>query len=89
MSPTIKDQLIKEIDRMLVLGVVEECPANEWNNQVSLVRKNFERKIIFLDARNMNSKSLKDSYPLPIIDGLLSRLKDSYHISAIDLKDAY
>jgi len=42
-----------------------------------------------LDARKVNSRMIKDAYPLPHIEGLLSRLQETYYISAIDLKDAF
>lgn len=42
-----------------------------------------------LDCRKVNELTKKDSYPLPHINGLLTRLKDTHFISGIDLKDAF
>lgn len=42
-----------------------------------------------LDSRKLNSLTKKDAYPLPHINGLLSRLQDTHFISGIDLKDAF
>lgn len=42
-----------------------------------------------MDSRKLNAITKKDSYPLPHINGLLSRLKDTHFISGIDLKDAF
>ena len=42
-----------------------------------------------LNCQKLNAVTKKDSYPLPHINGLLSRLKDTYYISGIDLKDAF
>lgn len=42
-----------------------------------------------MDFRKLNSLTKKDSYPLPHINGLLSRLKDTHYTSGIDLKDAF
>ena len=88
-SPAIEKLLFEEIDRMLNLGVIEECPASEWNNPVTLVSKKNGKKRFCLDARHLNSLTVKDAYGLPIIDGLLSRLSETHFISAIDLKDAF
>lgn len=42
-----------------------------------------------LDCRKLNSFTKTDSYPLPHIRGLLSRLKDTHYITWIDWKDAF
>lgn len=87
-SPKIEQELFQEIDRMLALGVIEESQSS-WNNPVTMVSKSNGKKRFCLDARRLNDVTIKDAYGLPIIDGLLSRLKDTVYISAIDLKDAF
>lgn len=86
-SPAIQELLYKELDRMISLGVIE--PSNSsWSSPVTLVRK--ETKIrLCLDARKVNLRTIKDAYPLPHIEGILSRLQDTKFTSAIDLKDAF
>lgn len=42
-----------------------------------------------LDARRINSLTVKDAYPTPLINGILSRLNETKYISSIDLKDAF
>ena len=42
-----------------------------------------------LDARKINSVTTKDAYPLPLIDGILSRLPKAKYITSLDLKDAF
>jgi len=37
----------------------------------------------------VNAATKKDAYPIPQIDGILSRLPDTMFISSLDLKDAY
>jgi len=44
---------------------------------------------ICLDSRKLNSVTVKDAYPTPLIEGLLSRLPSVHCISKIDLKDAF
>jgi len=55
---------------------------------LALVQKGPKNRLC-LDARKVNSRMIKDAYPLPHIEGLLSRLQETYYISAIDLKDAF
>ncbi|XP_041566016.1 uncharacterized protein K02A2.6-like [Drosophila elegans] len=42
-----------------------------------------------LDARKLNDVTIKDAYPLPSIDGILSRIEQTYYISSVDLKFAF
>lgn len=60
-----------------------------WNSPVTLVKKPNGKTRLCLDARKVNQATVKDAYPLPHIDGLLSRLDNTNYISAIDLKDAF
>jgi len=72
---------------MLGLDVIEESNIS-WSSPVTLVQKGPKNRPC-LDARKVNSRMVKDAYPLPHIEGLLSRLQETYYISAIDLKDAF
>lgn len=87
-SPAVLFELNKEIDRMLSLGVIEESKSS-WNSPITLVRKSNGKVRLCLDARKVNEVTIKDAYPLPLIDGLIGRLKDTKYISSIDLKDAF
>lgn len=80
-SPAVGKLLYAEINRMIDVGVVEESP---WSSPVALVRKPGKVRLC-LDARKVNSVTVKDAYPLPLIDGILSRLRKA----SLDLKDAF
>ncbi|XP_065365428.1 uncharacterized protein LOC135958451 [Calliphora vicina] len=86
-SPAIEQLLFAEIDRMLQLGVIEESQS-PWSSPVALVRKPGKVRLC-LDARKVNSVTVKDAYPLPLIDGILSRLPKARFITSLDLKDAF
>lgn len=87
-SPAREKLLFAEMDRMLDLGVIEECPGSPWSSPGVLIVK--PGKVRFcVDSRRLNSVTVKDSYPIPNIDGLISRLPPVYFISKVDLKDAF
>lgn len=65
-----------------------EPSESPWSNRVAFVRKGDKCRLC-LDARRLNALTVKDAYTLPHIEGLLSRLGDTYYISSIDLKDAF
>lgn len=86
-SPAIEKLMCEEIDRMIQLGVIEESNS-PWSSPVVLVRKPGKVRLC-LDSRKLNSVTLKDAYPLPHIEGILSRLPKAKFISSLDLKDAF
>jgi len=85
-SPAKQKLEYVELGRMLGLRVIEESNSS-LSSPVTLMQKGPKNRLC-LDARNVNSRTIKDAYPLPHIEGLLSRLQETYYIFAIDLKDA-
>ncbi|XP_065361991.1 uncharacterized protein LOC135955566 [Calliphora vicina] len=87
-SPAREKVLCQEIDRMLQLGVIEVSENSPWSSPGVLLVK--PGKVRFcLDSRKLNDVTTKDAYPIPNIDGLISRLPPVNIISKIDLKDAF
>ena len=87
-SPVVLQALEEEVDRMLGMGVIEECPGSEWLSRTVLVRKPGKNRLC-LDSRDVNKCTVKDTFPLPNIDSHLQHLEASRFIASIDLKDAY
>jgi len=87
LSPAKEKLLFMEVDRMLALGVIEESQS-PWSSPVTLVVKPNKVRMC-LDARKVNEVTVKDAYPLPLIDGILSRLPKAQFITSLDLKDAF
>jgi len=42
-----------------------------------------------VDFRQINAKSVKDSYPMPRINYILDQLRETRYINSLDLKDGY
>jgi transposase InsO family protein len=87
-SPAILKEVDKEIDRMLRLGVIErsESPSS---NPLVVVRKATGKVRLCLDSRKLNEITVKDAFPLPLINDILGRLTGTTYLSSIDLKDAF
>lgn len=87
-SPAVQDKMYREIDRMIEMDVIEESQSS-WSSPVVLVQKPNGKVRLCLDSRKINGVTKKDAYPLPLIDGLLGRLRECRYISSLDLKDAF
>lgn len=87
-SPAVQEQMFSEIDRMIKLGVIQESDSS-WSSPMAMVKKPNGKIRLCLDARKVNEVTKKAAYPLPLIDGILSRLDRTRFISTVDLKDAF
>lgn len=87
-SPAVQADIYLELDRMLALNVIETSNSS-WCSPVTMVKKSNGKTRICLDARRLNQVTVKDAYPMPLIESLLSRLTCTKFISSIDLKDAF
>lgn len=86
-SPAMEKLIYAELDRMLEMDVIEESDS-AWSSPIVLVRKPGKVRLC-LDSRKLNSVTVRDAYPLPNIDGILSRLPRAEYITSLDLKDAF
>lgn len=87
-SPTIQKKINIEINRLLKLNIIE--PSNsDWALQVVPVTKESGDMRLCLDARKINSRTIRDAYPLANSMRILSNLGKNRYFSVIDLKDAF
>ena len=87
-SPALMRQLNVELDNMLKDGIISPC-SSPWSSPVLMVKKKTGDYRFCFDGRKLNEVTVQDSYPLPRIEQLLSKLSHSKFLSSIDLKSAY
>lgn len=75
-SPAILSILHEEVDDMLNRGIIEESHSS-WSSPVVVVKKPNGKKKFCLDCRAVNKLTVKDAYPMPIIDGILANLHET------------
>ena len=77
-----------EIDRKLADGVIEPAQS-EWSSPIVMVKKSDGTYRMCQDYRRLNEITIKDVYPIPQIDSILSKLRNARYITKLDLSQAF
>jgi len=87
-NPALTDDLKNQIDEWLKFGVIEPS-SSPWSSALLAVRKKNGKTRWCLDFRALNAVTVKDAFPLPLIEDNLARLGRSKIFSAIDGSGAF
>lgn len=78
----------KQVKDWVATGVVK--PGNSpYSSAVTLAKKKDNSDRVCIDYRALNSKIVKDRYPLPLIEDVLDALQGANVFSTIDLKNGF
>ncbi|XP_044126361.1 uncharacterized protein LOC122920716 [Bufo gargarizans] len=81
---SVKDNMRKEIEEMLQLGVIEHSES-PWASPVVLVPKRDGTTRFCVDYRRLNDETVSDAYSMPRIDELLDKMARGQYLTTIDL----
>jgi hypothetical protein len=76
------------INELLESKIVQESNSSYASPIVLVKKKNGEYRLC-VDYRALNKKTVKDSYPMPVIDDQLDRLSGKVYFTSLDLKSGY
>lgn len=83
-----KIQLRSVLDELLRENVIR--PSNSpYASPIVLVRKRNGDMRLCVDYRELNSITVKDNFPTPLIDDHLDRLRNKKYFSTLDLKNGF
>lgn len=83
-----REEVEKQIEEMLELGIIVES-SSPWMAPAVYVRKKSGDLRMCVDYRELNKKTVKDAYPLPLPDEVQDRLANSTIFSTLDLQSGY
>src|SRR5512140_1953942 len=82
------EEIKKQIKELLDKGYI--CPSSSpWGSPVLLVEKKDGSLRMVVDYRGLNEVTIKNKYPLPMINDMFDRLQVAKVFSKIDLQSGY
>ena len=83
-----REEVQKQLEEMLDQGITEES-SSPWMAPAVYVQKKSDELRMCVDYRELNKRTTKDSYPLPLPDEVQDQLAPSKTFSTLDLKSGY
>ena len=75
MNPRYKEKVRKELDKMLVAGIIEPVEESEWVSPMVVQDKKTKGEIrICVDLRKLNDASVHDPFPTPFTNEVLDNV---------------
>lgn len=89
MSPYVEKKIGEELERLLARGIIKRITFSEWLNRIVPIRKKDDSIRLCLDARELNKRTRKSTYPQVDMNRILNRLDQTAFLSALDLAEAF
>ncbi|KAL5479703.1 hypothetical protein EMCRGX_G023263 [Ephydatia muelleri] len=83
-----RDEVEEQLQQMLQKGIIVES-SSPWLASAVYLRKNSGEIRICVDYRELNKLTIKDAYPLPLMEEVQDRLAGAAIFSKLDLQSGY
>ncbi|XP_055913761.1 uncharacterized protein LOC129947273 [Eupeodes corollae] len=83
-----KIELQKVLDNLLKENIIRESNS-PYASPIVLTRKKNGEMRLCVDYRQLNKVTVKDNFPLPLIEDHLDRLRDKRYFTLLDLKSGF
>ena len=81
--------VMKDIDELVQLGVIERTKPTEWSFPSFVVPKKDGTDRIVTDFRKLNEKLNRKPFPIPTLNELIHSLHDFTYVTLLDLRKGY
>ena len=87
--PVAHQKQVNEMVLQMQADKIIEPSTSPWHSPLLVVKKKDERLRLCIDFRSLNEETKMDRYPIPCVDEILIKVKDSCFFSTLDLKAGY
>jgi hypothetical protein len=84
MRTEVLEEVKKEIEKMLEAGFIRPCRYVEWISSIVPVQKKDGQWRVCMDFRDLNRATLKDGYPVPVVETLINAAAGNKILSFMD-----
>jgi hypothetical protein len=84
-----KDTIMKEVERLCKLGVLERQPASEWASPSFIIPKKDNTVCFLSDFWEVNKRLVRKLFPIPKISMVLQEIEGFSFATALDLNMGY
>ncbi len=84
-----KDTIIKEVERLCKLGVLERQPASVWASSSFIIPKKDKTVHFLSDFREVNKRLVRKPFPVPKISTVFQEIEGFAFATALDLNMGY
>ncbi len=70
-----KETIMKEVERLYQLGVLERQPASEWASPSFIIPKKDKTVHFLSDFREVNKRLVRKPFPIPKISMVLQEIE--------------
>ncbi|CAH2216071.1 jg26524, partial [Pararge aegeria aegeria] len=83
-----REQVRETIDELLLNDIIQESKS-DYASPILMVKKKTGEQRLCVDFRALNNKTIKDRFPLPLIEDQISNLSGNCFFTTLDLASGY